>query len=409
MRHLRLAALGLAVALAACNNPPDETGSASGSSTASSTGASTGASTSTSATTGASTGTTGVTTGGTAGTNSGNTSGATISGSTGTSGTTGATTATSGTVSSTTGTSGTTGSCAACAQDADCPPVSGATVSCINAQCVVSFPPSPSSGGTSGGVECATTGGSGSTGSVCATPCTSAADCPTQPDQTSVTCQSDGMCYYTFSSPSTGTGGGGAMCPPGSSSGSTTGSGSTGGGSTPLVLDFSGRGATFTDARGHFELGQGASQGTDWVDARTPWLALDRNRDGRIESGEELFGSLTRLPDGSRASNGFEALRALDANGDGRIDAKDPAFAQLVLWRDANQDRQSQPGELTRLADSGVIAIELGYHTRERCDARGNCERERAAMLFKDARGVVHRGEVVDVHLAHRPALLSAR
>ena len=109
------------------------------------------------------------------------------------------------------------------------------------------------------------------------------------------------------------------------------------------------------------------------------------------------------------ARNGFEALAALDGNHDGRIDARDPAFAHLVLWRDANQDRHSQPGELEPLARAGVIAIELSYATSPACDARGNCARERATFLFKDAKGQARRGEVVDVWLHNRPTALSIR
>ena len=69
----------------------------------------------------------------------------------------------------------------------------------------------------------------------------------------------------------------------------------------------------------------------DWVGAETPWLALDRNGNGLIDDGRELFGSMTELPDGRRAPNGFAALAALDDDGDGRITARDAAFARLLV------------------------------------------------------------------------------
>lgn len=82
------------------------------------------------------------------------------------------------------------------------------------------------------------------------------------------------------------------------------------------------------------------------------------------------------------------------------IDARDSAFARLRLWYDANGDRVSSPGELRTLAEVGVEALELQYVEAPRCDARGNCEIERASFRFRDAGGVVRTGAIVDVHLA---------
>lgn len=178
---------------------------------------------------------------------------------------------------------------------------------------------------------------------------------------------------------------------------------------TPLVLAFAGEPVTLGEEPGHFELGQGALATTDWPAAATPWLVLDRDGDGRISDGRELFGSYTRLSSGERARHGFEALAELDANRDGRLDARDPAWAELRLWADADRDRATSPGELTALADRGVEAIDLGYTSEPRCDARGNCEVERGALLWRDARGCARRGAVVDVHLRARPLGVAAR
>jgi hypothetical protein len=169
---------------------------------------------------------------------------------------------------------------------------------------------------------------------------------------------------------------------------------------TPLVLSFSGQPVAFTQAAGDFDLfGQEATVATRWVSAATPWLVLDRDGDGAIDDGRELFGSMTARGDGSRAPNGFAALAELDDDGDGAITPRDPAFVRLALWRDADQDRRSDPRELTTLRDEGIVAIELGYRTDRRC-IDGDCEVERAGFVYRDARGVEHRGEVVDVHLA---------
>jgi hypothetical protein len=68
------------------------------------------------------------------------------------------------------------------------------------------------------------------------------------------------------------------------------------------------------------------------------FLALDRDGDGQITSGEELFGNHTL--EGS--ANGFEALQrtAMESNGGvrrGSVSADDPVYAQLLLWTDRNQ------------------------------------------------------------------------
>ena len=138
----------------------------------------------------------------------------------------------------------------------------------------------------------------------------------------------------------------------------------------------------------------------DWPSAATPWLVLDRDGNGFIEDGSELFGSGTRLASGRRALNGFEALRELDSNGDGVISSTDDAWSELKAWSDADGDRVGADLELQGLAEFGLQRIELDYRVDRVCDARGNCEVERAAFVFVDASGRERQGEVVDVHLA---------
>lgn len=172
--------------------------------------------------------------------------------------------------------------------------------------------------------------------------------------------------------------------------------------STPLVLSFDRAPVRFTHPSGSFDVvGHDVSVETDWVSAATPWLAVDRDGNGSIDDGSELFGSMSRLPDGRRAEHGFAALATLDEDGDGRITGKDSGFASLVLWRDQNQDRRSQPSELTSAAAEGLVSIDLGFHRETRCVGTA-CEVERATFEFADAahRGV-HTGDIVDVHFRH--------
>lgn len=174
--------------------------------------------------------------------------------------------------------------------------------------------------------------------------------------------------------------------------------------STPLVLSFDGaEPAMIPGASGAFDLsGSGAHGRTDWPAASTPWLALDRDGDGRIADGSELFGSAVRLASGQLATQGFEALAEFDANGDDVIDARDPRFGELLVWGDADGDRASQGHELSSASQRGLVSIELGSRSEAVCDARGNCGIERAAFSFRAEDGSLRTGEVVDIHLAYQ-------
>jgi len=167
---------------------------------------------------------------------------------------------------------------------------------------------------------------------------------------------------------------------------------------TPLVLSFDDMPVEFTTPAGSFDLvGVGLSLGHDWVSARTPWLVLDRNANGTVDDGRELFGSMTRLVSGERAPHGFAALAELDQNLDGRVTPADPRFSELLLWRDLNQDRQSSPNELAPLTDSGTRELSLRYADSPRCTAT-SCEVERAGFQFLDDFGHEQRGTLIDVH-----------
>ena len=172
--------------------------------------------------------------------------------------------------------------------------------------------------------------------------------------------------------------------------------------STPLVLSFDGAPVTLAASMGAFDVDGTMSVVTDWPTAATPWLALDRNGNGSIDDGSELFGSATVLRSGDRASNGFAALAELDTNGDGRITPEDAAWASLRLWSDADGDRVSSGRELIGLAARRLLWIDLAYTSARRCDARGNCEIERAAFGWADAAGAEHVGAIIDVHLRHQ-------
>ncbi|ASI67944.1 hypothetical protein BA022_04735 [Diaphorobacter nitroreducens] len=109
----------------------------------------------------------------------------------------------------------------------------------------------------------------------------------------------------------------------------------------------------------------GTRTGTGWLQGDDAWLVLDRDGNGSIDSGRELFGVDTLISGTAGtasavyARNGFEALRTLDANGDGVFNAADAAFTQVRLWRDLNQDGVSQAGELSTLTSQNITGIGL--------------------------------------------------
>lgn len=148
----------------------------------------------------------------------------------------------------------------------------------------------------------------------------------------------------------------------------------------PLLLDLDGDGLETLGLSAHIHFdhnGDGVLTGTGWVGGGDALLVWDRNANGRIDTGAELFGDFTPLPNGTLAPNGFAALAALDANGDGVIDASDPAFAQLRLWRDASPeggapDGLTGEGELISLAEAGIVALDLAHTLRNQGLANGN-------------------------------------
>ncbi len=131
--------------------------------------------------------------------------------------------------------------------------------------------------------------------------------------------------------------------------------------------------------------GDGVKTGTGWVLPDDGWLTLDRNGDGAINSGRELFGVDTLKKDGKFATDGFDALGDLDDNGDGKIDALDAAFAQLKVWRDLNQDGVSQAEELIGLASLGISSI--GVNPKAVRVDLGNGNIQTAAGVFTRADG----------------------
>jgi hypothetical protein len=163
----------------------------------------------------------------------------------------------------------------------------------------------------------------------------------------------------------------------------------------PVAIDLQGNGLKLSGPSPpvYFDLdGDGTLDHTSWTRMQTKdgFLVFDRNQNGIIDDGRELFGTatppmLSTLP----VRHGYEALEELDlaplgGNGDGLLDARDRMFTYLQLWLDANRDGVTQPGELKSLDELGVVGIGLSYYRDDEDDQWGNSLRWWSPVYMKD-------------------------
>jgi hypothetical protein len=208
-----------------------------------------------------------------------------------------------------------------------------------------------------------------------------------------------------------GGGGGAGSCPDPEFRGDDSRAGN--GCDSPIIVDVTGDGFRLTSVgRGvHFDLdADGTPERVAWTrpDSDDAWLALDRNGNGIIDNGAELFGNHTpAYLDQAEpvAEHGFVALTFTEGPSygtpslaDDRIDARDAVFSRLLLWTDRNHNGLSEPDELTKVASSPLAAIATEARESRRRDRHGNQFRLRAKSWWTD--GSMH--PVYDVWLLKR-------
>ena len=114
----------------------------------------------------------------------------------------------------------------------------------------------------------------------------------------------------------------------------------------PLVINLDTDVAELSDQTFYFDIdGDGEKDEVSQLGKGSGYLALDKNGDGVINDGSELFGT--------SSGNGFADLAAYDEDGNGWIDENDAIWSKLKIWcKDENGN-----DVLYRLADKGVGAI----------------------------------------------------
>lgn len=149
---------------------------------------------------------------------------------------------------------------------------------------------------------------------------------------------------------------------------------------SPILLDLDRNGFHLSGGPATFDIdSDGQLESVTWVspNTRDGFLYLDRNGNGIVDSGLELFGNKTLLANGEFARHGYQALREFDrrrngGNRDRVIDSSDSIFADLRVWIDDDANGICEVHETLSVAEAGVLSLNLNFRRSRRTDSHGN-------------------------------------
>ncbi|MGC0153739.1 beta strand repeat-containing protein [Chromobacterium vaccinii] len=151
--------------------------------------------------------------------------------------------------------------------------------------------------------------------------------------------------------------------------------------------------------------GSGNRQQIGWIAQGSGLLVYDPKGDTTLNNGTQLFGNSSKLPDGSYAVDGFQALAALDKDHSGHINGNNPEYANLRVWVGSPSGSGSAlpAGKMMTLKELGIVDISLNKaETWENTGGTGigsNVETSYATVTWADG----HTTRIGDINLANDP------
>lgn len=150
----------------------------------------------------------------------------------------------------------------------------------------------------------------------------------------------------------------------------------------PLVINLNTSHAAVSDQKFLFDIdADGKADEIAGLGEGSGLLALDQNRDGKINDGSELFGA--------KSGDGFKDLAQYDEDGNGWIDEADAIFKDLKIWM-KNEDGSDR---LISLKEAGVGALYLGS-ANTRFSLNDQATNETNAVIQKTGVYLKESGEV---------------
>lgn len=158
----------------------------------------------------------------------------------------------------------------------------------------------------------------------------------------------------------------------------------------PLMINLDTDIGTVSDQKFFFDLdNDGKEEEISFAGKGSGFLALDKNGDGRINDGSELFGTAS--------GDGFKDLAAYDEDGNGWIDENDSIFSKLKVW---TKDEHGND-YLIELKKADVGAIYLGntdtQFSLKNDENRLNAEIKKTGIYLKESTGAVGTLNHVDL------------